>query len=161
VRTVALQLIVPDRAVEDVYETLCDFARYPELSDAVQSVTVTGVADSVTISRWEVAFRAGLLRWVEEDTFDRTAHRITFRQLEGDVDVFDGSWRCTTVPAGTRIDFAARVDMGIPSLADALEPIAARTLIDNTISIVSGLFGGSVETVSSEVTAPTPAGSPA
>jgi len=32
--------------------------------------------------------------------------------------------------------------MGIPSLADALEPIAARTLIDNVVSIVRGLVGG-------------------
>jgi hypothetical protein len=32
--------------------------------------------------------------------------------------------------------------MGIPSLADALEPIAVRALVDNTAAIVSGLFGG-------------------
>jgi hypothetical protein len=32
--------------------------------------------------------------------------------------------------------------MGIPSLADALEPIAARTLVDNTAAIVSGIFHG-------------------
>jgi hypothetical protein len=31
--------------------------------------------------------------------------------------------------------------MGIPSLADALEPIAVRTLVDNTVSIVRGLVG--------------------
>ncbi len=31
--------------------------------------------------------------------------------------------------------------MGIPSLADALEPIAARTLVENTVGIVGGLVG--------------------
>ena len=67
--------------------------------------------------------------------------RIDFRQIEGDVAVFDGSWTCTDTADGTRITFAARLDMGIPSLADALEPIAVRTLVDNTVAIVSGLLG--------------------
>ena len=43
--------------------------------------------------------------------------------------------------------------MGIPSLADALEPIAVRTLSDNIVSIVAGLTGGA-ELVASEVTVP-------
>jgi uncharacterized membrane protein len=142
VRTVHLRLSVADRSAGDVYDTLSDFAQYPDLSSAVQSVTVTSVADDVTISRWEVTFRAGLLRWVEEDTFDPVGLAIAFRQLEGDIDVFEGSWSCTASPGGTAVVFAARLDMGIPSLADALEPIAARTLVDNTVAIVSGLFGG-------------------
>ena len=40
--------------------------------------------------------------------------------------------------------FEARVDLSIPSLADALEPIAVRTLVDNTVAIVRGLFGEDV-----------------
>jgi hypothetical protein len=138
VRTVHLELCIAARPPGEVYATLADFGRYPDLSEAVRAVSVERVAADVTVSRWEVAFRAGLLRWVEEDTFDRAAGRITFRQLEGDVAVFDGSWQC----AATDITFDARIDMGIPSLADALEPIAARTLVENTVSIVSGLFGG-------------------
>ena len=43
--------------------------------------------------------------------------------------------------------------MGIPSLADALEPIAARTLTDNIVSIVRGLVG-SAELVTSDVAVP-------
>ena len=43
--------------------------------------------------------------------------------------------------------------MGIPSLADALEPIAARTLIGNIISIVRGLVG-SAELVASDMEVP-------
>jgi ribosome-associated toxin RatA of RatAB toxin-antitoxin module len=156
-RTVQLLLHVPGCEPAAVYETLCDFESYPALSEAVQSVTVTAVADNMTISRWEVSFRAGLLRWVEEDTFDPDARSITFHQLEGDVALFDGSWQCDPVPDGTEISFAARIDMGIPSLADALEPIAARTLIDNTASIVRGLFG-SATLASSAVQAPVTAG---
>jgi uncharacterized membrane protein len=152
-RIIRLRLQVPGRPASDVYRTLADFERYPELSDAVRSVAVTAVSENRTVSQWEVTFRAGLLRWIEEDTFDPGAQSITFRQLEGDAAVFDGSWRCADAAPGSEIVFSARLDMGIPSLADALEPIAARTLIDNIVSIVRGLVG-SAELVASDVAVP-------
>ena len=152
-RTVRLRLHVPHKSASDAYATLADFERYPELSDAVRNVAVTEVSENLTVSQWEVSFRAGLLRWTEEDTFDPGALSITFRQLEGDIAVFDGSWECVDAAQGSEIVFAARLDMGIPSLADALEPIAVRTLIDNIVSIVRGLFG-STELVASDVAVP-------
>src|SRR5215471_16374925 len=72
-RTVLLRLHVPDKPASDVYRTLADFERYPELSDAVRSVVLSEVSENRTVSRWEVTFRAGLLRWTEEDTFDPAA----------------------------------------------------------------------------------------
>ncbi|GAB7006323.1 SRPBCC family protein [Nocardioides sp. AN3] len=143
-RIIELLIDVPGRTAVEVYDALADFERYPDLAEAVNSVDVTRVADNVTRSAWEVKFRNGLLRWVEEDTFDADARTIAFRQLEGDVAVFDGSWHCLDEGEDARIAFQARLDMGIPSLADALEPIAARTLVENTVAIVNGLLGGAV-----------------
>jgi ribosome-associated toxin RatA of RatAB toxin-antitoxin module len=157
-RSVSLRLHVPDMPASQVYATLADFERYPELCEGVKSVAVTGVSENRTVSAWEVAFRAGLLRWTEEDTFDPAALSITFRQLEGDVAVFDGSWQCVDAAQGSEVVFAARLDMGIPSLADALEPIAARTLIDNIAAIVRGLVG-TADLVASEVAVPEGSGS--
>jgi ribosome-associated toxin RatA of RatAB toxin-antitoxin module len=156
-RTLCLRLHVPHKPASDVYATLADFERYPELCDAVQHVAVTEVSENHTVSSWEVTFRAGLLRWTEEDTFDPGTLSITFRQLEGDIATFDGCWQCVDAAPGSEIVFSARLDMGIPSLADALEPIAVRTLTDNIVSIVRGLTGGA-ELLASEVAVP--AGSP-
>ena len=141
-RIVQLELNIPGRPPAEVYATLADFGRYAEFAPAVRSVTVTRAGDHTTVSRWEVNFRRGILRWVEEDTFDPVAHHIRFRQLEGDIALFEGSWSCLGEDGSTRIVFEARLDMGIPSLADALEPIAARTLVENTAAIVSGIFLG-------------------
>jgi ribosome-associated toxin RatA of RatAB toxin-antitoxin module len=156
-RALSLRLHVPDKSASEVYATLADFERYPELCDAVRSVVVTEVSENVTVSAWEVAFRVGLLRWTEQDTFDPGALSITFHQLEGDIALFDGSWQCLDATPGSEIIFSARLDMGIPSLADALEPIAARTLSDNIVVIVRGLTG-TAELVAADVTVP--AGSP-
>ena len=57
-RTVRLRLHVPHKSATDVYATLADFERYPELSNAVRSVAVTEVSGNLTVSRWEVTFRA-------------------------------------------------------------------------------------------------------
>jgi len=157
-RTVRLRLHVPHKAASQVYAALADFERYPELCDAVKNVAVTEVSENLIVSAWEVTFRAGLLRWTEQDTFDPGALSITFRQLEGDVAVFDGSWKCVDAAQGSEIVFSARLDMGIPSLADALEPIAVRTLVDNIASIVRGLVG-SAELVASDVAVPVGSGS--
>jgi ribosome-associated toxin RatA of RatAB toxin-antitoxin module len=156
-RSVSLRLHVPDKPASEVYAALADFERYPELCDAVKDVAVIEVSEHHTVSRWEVTFRAGLLCWTEEDIFDPAALSITFRQLEGDTAVFDGSWECVEGAQGSEIVFAARLDMGIPSLADALEPIAVRTLIDNIVSIVRGLVGNA-ELVASDVAVPISAG---
>ena len=152
-RTIRLRLHVPDKPAGDVYATLADFERYPALCDAVQKVAITEVSEHLIVSQWEVTFRAGLLRWTEEDTFDPGALTITFRQLEGDIAVFDGSWQCVDAAQGSEVLFSARLDLGIPSLADALEPIAARTLIANIISIVRGLVG-SAELIASDTEIP-------
>jgi ribosome-associated toxin RatA of RatAB toxin-antitoxin module len=152
-RAVRLRLHVPNQEASDVYAALANFERYPVLCEAVQNVAVTEVSENRTVSRWEVTFRAGLLRWTEEDTFDPGALTITFHQLDGDIPVFDGSWQCVDAAPGSEVVFCARLDMGIPSLADALEPIAARTLIDNIVSIVRGLVGGA-ELAESEIAVP-------
>src|SRR6516162_2226501 len=149
-RTVRLRLHVPDKPASDVYATLADFEQYPRLCDGVQKVTVTERSEHRTVSQWEVTFRAGLLCWTEEDTLDPGALTITFHQLEGDIAVFDGSWQCVDAAQGSEVIFTAALDMGIPSLADALEPIAARTLIANIVSIVRGLVG-SAEPIASDM----------
>jgi ribosome-associated toxin RatA of RatAB toxin-antitoxin module len=152
-RTIRLRLHVPHKPASEVYATLADFERYPTLCEAVQNVAITERSENFTVSQWEVTFRAGLLRWTEEDTFDPGALMITFRQLEGDIAVFDGSWQCVDAGQGSEVLFSARLDLGIPSLADALEPIAARTLVANIISIVRGLVG-SAELAASDMEVP-------
>lgn len=129
--------------VTDAYERLSDFQRYPEFSDAVRAVTLLETRPDYTLSSWEANFRQGILQWVEEDTFDRAHTTIHFNQTEGDVDYFAGTWRVIgqeTTENGCQIHFTAAIDLGIPTMADILEPIAERALRENIRSIIAGLF---------------------
>ncbi len=145
-RTVSMTVLVPHRSHGEAFASVADFAAYPDHSPAVRSVVVTPTGPTTRHSTWEVAFRNGLLRWTEEDTLSPATGTIGFEQVEGDVDLFEGCWEVRPAAGGgATVRFSARVDMGIPTLADVLEPIASRTLLDNTWAIIAGMFGPAVE----------------
>lgn len=142
-RTVNVRVAVPGVAPADVFDKLSDFERYPELCDEVESVTVEDLGGGKARSTWEVDFREGVLEWVEEDVFDRDAGTITFTEVDGDFEQFEGSWRVEADDAGsgTVITFDATVDIGMDTLGSVIEPIAERSLRENIVLIAKGLFG--------------------
>jgi ribosome-associated toxin RatA of RatAB toxin-antitoxin module len=126
----------------DAYARISDFACYPELTEAVREVVVHPPdPDGSVVSEWTVRFRNGLLRWTERDSFDPAALSIVFCQLAGDFASFDGSWRFAPDGPGCRVTFAARFDLGIPTLAEILDPVASAALRTNIVLILRGLLG--------------------
>lgn len=127
---------------EEAYDRIRDFARYPELVDVVRSVTVRQSAPGApVVSDWEVDFRNGVLTWTEQDVFDDTALRISFRQEEGDFESFEGSWQVESAPGGARVRFGAAFDFGLPSLAGIIDPVAERVLRETVEHILRALLG--------------------
>jgi ribosome-associated toxin RatA of RatAB toxin-antitoxin module len=121
---------------DQVFARLADFEGYPAITDAVRNVQ-TWRDGAKSLSRWEVVFRNGLLRWVEEDTIDAVARRAEFHQTEGDLAHFTGAWTVTPNRAGAHISFEAEFDLGMPSLADMLNPVAERALRENVVELMS------------------------
>ena len=54
---------------------------------------------------------------------------------------FRGVWRVAATEAGTEIEFTAEFDLGMPTLADILDPVAESALRDNIIVTLAGLLG--------------------
>jgi ribosome-associated toxin RatA of RatAB toxin-antitoxin module len=127
-------------APDDVFERICDFERYPELTDAVRSVVVTPHADGTLASAWEVNFRNGILRWSETDRVDHEQRTIDFEQLDGDFEAFTGRWSVAPRDGGgCTVGFEAAFDLGMPTLAAMLDPIAEGALRENVARILDGL----------------------
>ncbi|MBC7272884.1 MAG: SRPBCC family protein [Streptomyces sp.] len=143
-RHVVLHAIADGREPAAVYRSISDFRRYPELTDTVHEVHVDTLPDGSAVSDWTVEFRGGLMRWRERDTFAPETHTLTFEQLSGDFLIFEGSWRCVPHERGTLIVFSASFDLGIPTLADILDPVAESTLRTIIARIVEGLVGAEV-----------------
>ncbi|MEV6960594.1 SRPBCC family protein [Streptomyces sp. NPDC051207] len=143
-RHVALHATVEGQQPADVYRRITDFRRYPELTDTVREVVVDTLPDGSAVSDWTVLFRGGLMRWRERDTFAPDTLTLTFEQLSGDFQTFEGNWRCTPHDDGTLVEFTASFDLGIPTLADILDPVAESTLRTNIAQILVGLVGAEV-----------------
>lgn len=140
-REVNLIATVPDHSVGEVFDTLRNFERYAHFSDAVRDVRILKDDSGEVLSEWEVNFRAGVMRWTERDRIDPSVPEIVFDQVEGDAKQFEGYWRFRECDDGCKVFFNANFDMGIPSLAEVVEPVAERALLDNIESILHGFFG--------------------
>ena len=138
---VAVTAAVPDACPEAVFSAVADFASYAKYTDTVRDVVVTTADDGALESAWEVNFRNGVLAWTERDLVDPAARRIDFEQVDGDFAVFTGVWAVEPDGDGVTVRFTASFDLGMPSLAPMVDPIAVRTLIDNVQAILRGLLG--------------------
>lgn len=141
-REVIVQVVAEERTARQAYELICDFRRYPELTDTVHEVVVhPPEADGALSSDWSVVFRNGLMRWSELDRFFPETLTVEFEQVKGDFEVFQGSWACEERSEGAVVTFRSEFDLGIPSLAEILDPVAESTLRDNVLRILEGLMG--------------------
>ena len=141
-RHVTVTMTAPDIEPRAAYERIRDFRRYPDVTDTVREVVVHPPgADGTVVSDWTVRFRNGLMRWSERDAFSPDSLTLSFTQLRGDFEVFEGAWRCAPAERGTTVTFAAAFDLGIPTLADLLDPVAESTLRTNIELIAGGLLG--------------------
>ncbi|MFE0046404.1 SRPBCC family protein [Streptomyces albireticuli] len=146
--TVTLRVLAPAIAPTDAYARISDFARYPELTATVESVVVRPPSpDGSVLSEWAVHFRNGLMKWTERDTFSPEASAIAFEQVSGDFATFRGTWGVGADGAGTLVRFDAEFDLGIPTLAAILDPVAEAALRDNILKILEGLLGEAQEIV--------------
>ena len=128
-----------------VFEVLTEFERYPELTRAVRKVHVVRETSTRLASAWEVNFRHGILKWSEQDEIDYAGRLLTFTQSEGDLEHFSGSWSVEEDRAGCLVRFVASFDLGMPTLAQMLDPIAESALRENVADIIRGLIDQPVE----------------
>lgn len=140
-RTVTIEALVPAADVDDVFGRISDFERYADHTDAVREIVVSPGPDGSLDSRWAVNFRSGVMCWSERDRIDQSTRSITFEQLDGDFDHFAGSWQVLVAGDDVAVRFAASFDLGMPSLAAIIDPIAERTLRENIVAILRGLLG--------------------
>lgn len=133
---------MPELPAPDAYAKIAAFEAYPTYTAAVRSVAILERTEDRSVSSWDVHFNEGILRWTEEDRFAPDERRIRFRQLTGDLESFEGEWAVEAEGDGCAVRFAASFDLGVPTLADMLEPIAEQALRDNVELILGGLRSG-------------------
>lgn len=140
--TVDVELRVP-AAPDATWKVVSDIDSYPQYMSDVRSVDIeTDATGSVRRSNWSVSLRGSILEWTERDVFDEDARRIEFEQVDGDLARFAGYWQILPVadrPDASDVRFFVDFDIGIPLLADMLNPIAETSLRDNALRMLAAV----------------------
>jgi len=133
-----LEMGAVDRA--QVWAALCDFERYPQFMQDVLEVVIEQRSAQEIISRWRVLLNGSELSWTERDVLTDD-HRIVFTQTDGDLEVWQGEWRLLdgAQRGELRVELAVTFDLGIPSLAEVLNPIGERAIRANSRQMLEGI----------------------
>ncbi|MCX5071308.1 type II toxin-antitoxin system RatA family toxin [Streptomyces sp. NPDC060334] len=118
----------------DAWRAVTRLEDYADYMENVESVTVLGASESgARTSEWSVLLKGSVLEWVEEDELDEANRVMSFSQVSGDLDEFTGYWRVDDRGDGTSVVvFSVDFEIGIPLLADMLNPVAAKALRENS-----------------------------
>lgn len=122
---------------EVVWATVVAIERYPDIMDSVRAVEVLTDEGGERTSFWSVLLKGSILEWSERELLDHDAWRIDFDQFDGDLEAFRGHWQLTPIDERTTdVEMAVSFEIGIPLLADMLNPVAARALRENSLNML-------------------------
>jgi coenzyme Q-binding protein COQ10 len=136
------RLLVPE---ELVWDLICDAESYPKLMESVLAITVVsetpgpdGTMD--TVADWEVVLKGSILKWRERDHRDPAARRVTYSQVSGDMERFEGFWQVRKVSDEvTEAELVVDFEIGIEMLRPMLEPVAVRAVHRNSTEMLRSL----------------------
>jgi ribosome-associated toxin RatA of RatAB toxin-antitoxin module len=132
------RVVIEDANLGSVWDVMRDFEAFPRLMPDVLDVKCFDRDGETLKSAWRVLLNGSELTWVEADQFvDRK--EITFYQTEGDLEVWEGTWRLRTEGRAVIVDLTVLFDLGIPSLAHILDPIGIRAIKANSRQMLEAI----------------------
>lgn len=124
-----------------VWEAVVDVERYPVSMANVRWVKILAHDTPETRhTSWSVVLKGSILEWENHEDLDHVNRRFQSTQLRGDMEVFNGYWQLTEVgPEVTDVRLEMEFEIGIPLLADMLNPVAERALRENCRDMLLGV----------------------
>ncbi|MGB7369911.1 type II toxin-antitoxin system RatA family toxin [Erythrobacter sp.] len=131
-------IFIPTLNKEDVWNAIADFEMYPEYMPDIDAVEILSSGGNEKTTFWAVRLDGAYFEWTERDTLD-FPNTISFDLIEGDVESLSGVWTIEEAEGGHLVSLEMSFDIGIPSLAATLDPIALKALEKNVANMLGGL----------------------
>src|SRR4051794_23188933 len=128
-------------SADDAFGVLRELDTHVREGEVILSLRLEEEPGGTRVSHWETRFRNGILRWSQRDVLDPEARTMTFALTGGDAETLEGQWRIEPADEGCHIHFACDFDLGIPSLAEFLDPVAVRLLRETVEAQLTDIFG--------------------
>ncbi|MGB7369907.1 type II toxin-antitoxin system RatA family toxin [Erythrobacter sp.] len=123
---------------DEIWTVLCDFERYPDLMEDVLSVTYVSRDKLTSISDWRILLNGSEMSWRERDCYQDNKV-VEFEQIEGDLEIWRGSWAIIEEGENALVRLEVEFDIGIPSLAATLDPIGIRAIKTNSLQMLNAI----------------------
>jgi coenzyme Q-binding protein COQ10 len=132
--------------VERIWDVVNNVESYPRLMNHVRSLEVLERGPNYRLTAWAVDLMGCAMRWVEREDIDPERYRIEYRQVQGDLAVFEGYWQLERLTdTSSRTVLSVHFDIGIPMLSDMLNPVAEKTIRDNSQKMLRSLAEHAVQ----------------
>ena len=133
-----LRATIEEVSREVLWQTIIDFESYPASMRDVLEVVWDHRDKHGGTSTWRVLLNGSDLSWTELDAFTEM-ERVDFSLIEGDIEVWQGYWRIEGEEPSLITRLYVEFDIGIPSLADVLHPLASRAIRANCRQMLAGV----------------------
>jgi ribosome-associated toxin RatA of RatAB toxin-antitoxin module len=127
--------------LDPVWAAVLDIERYPDVMANVVSVVIEEWEEAtVRRTEWAMTLKGATLVWRDREWIDHEGHRVTFSQVSGDLERWEGAWILESKSdALTRVQLTISFEIGIPLLASMLNPVAQRALHENCLEMLRGV----------------------
>jgi uncharacterized membrane protein len=122
---------------EAVWNALIDIEEYPKHMADVERVEVLSDDGDRRVSRWTVLLKGSTMTWTEEERLDHRTFRLEFEQTEGDLASYLGHYQLEPRGDSARVLMHIEFDIGIPDVAEMLNPIASEALKENLMATLA------------------------
>lgn len=128
--------------MDTVWAAVLDIERYPELMANIVSTEIEEWETPVIRrAKWGMIVKGATLVWHDREQISHEAHTVAFEQVSGDLEFFEGAWELWLGddPGRTHVKLRISFEIGIPLLADMLNPVAQRALYHNCREMLEGV----------------------
>lgn len=127
--------------LERVYEIAKDNESFPEFMKDVKSLTVVETDGNRVVSDYVGLIPQFMLkvRWRQEDVWDDENHLCTFRQVSGDYDKLEGTWKFQVENGGTRFDSFLEYEYNVPTLGPLVKKVVHMIVVKNVEGILEAI----------------------
>jgi ribosome-associated toxin RatA of RatAB toxin-antitoxin module len=134
--------VVVHAPVSVLYAVAKDNRSFPEFMPDVKSLTVVEEDGNRVVSEWVGVISAFnvKVRWTQEDTWTDEEMLCEFKQLKGDYESMDGTWKFTELtPVTSRFDSVLNYEYNVPGLGPLVKKVVHSLVIKNMDSVLDAI----------------------
>lgn len=133
--------VLIDASLDHVYAIARDYSAFPDFMSDVKELKIIEDDGSRVVSDWVgIVPTFGLkVRWTQEDLWNHESKSSTFKQLKGDYDQLDGSWRFLEEDGKTRFNSTVNYEYKVPGLGALVGKVIHNIVIKNMESVLGAI----------------------